>query len=151
MTGPHLGDEVILIDDSVVVACSPADASACLDSPAAIAAWFGARRDGKRTTIPSPVGDLELHRVREDWRPAEGVLTIDGSTGPVRFHAYFTVRPSIRPRPGNYLHEVTELWVHVELGPAAGATGLAVAARAAIRRGLEHLRLELDAVPDSER
>ena len=151
MTGPHVGDELILIDDSVVVACSPPDASACLDSPEAIGAWFGARRVGNRTTIPSPAGDLELEREREDWRPAEGVLTIDGSTGPVRFHAYFTVRPSIRPRPGNHLHEVTELWVHVELGPAAGATGLAVAARAAIRRGLEHLRLELDAVPDSER
>jgi hypothetical protein len=46
-----------------------------------------------------------------------------------------------------YLHEVTELWVHVELGPAAEAIGIATAARAAIRRGLEHLRLELDAAP----
>lgn len=150
MTGPRAGDEMILIDDSVVLACSPPDASAYLDRPDAIAAWFGARREGSRTTIRSPAGDLELHREREDWRPSEGVLTVDGSAGPVRFHAYFTMRPSIRPEPGNYLHEVTELWVHVELGPAAQAAGMASTARVAIRRGLEHLRLELDAAPGSE-
>ena len=150
MTGPRDGDEMIQIDDSVVLACSPPDASAYLDHPDAIAAWFGARREGNRTTIRSSTGDLELHREREEWRPSEGVLTIDGSAGPVRFHAYFTMRPSIRPEPGNYLHEVTELWVHVELGPAAQAAGMASTARVAIRRGLEHLRLELDAAPGSE-
>src|SRR3546814_12700011 len=107
MTGPRVGDEMILIDDSIVLACSPPDASAYLDRPDAIAAWFGARREGNRTTIRSSAGDLELHREREDWRPAEGVLTIDGSAGPVRFHASFTMRPSIRTAPGNYLHVVT--------------------------------------------
>lgn len=151
MTGPRSGEDVILIDDHVVVACAPPDASACLESPDAIAAWFDAHREGARTTIRSAVGDLELHREREDWRPLDGVLTIDGTAGPVRFHAYFTLRPTIRPDPSSYLHEVTELWAHVELGPAAQARRATAIFRSAIHRGLEHLRLEFDAAPDPDR
>ncbi len=147
MTGPRGAEEIILIDDHVVVACAPPDALACLEGPEAIAAWFDARRVGDRTTIRSSVGDLELHRDRQEWRPTEGVLTIDGTAGPVRFHAYFTLRATIRPDPNNYLHEVTELWAHVELGPVAQAHRAAAILRSAIRRGLDHLRLELDATP----
>lgn len=150
MTAPRSGEEIILIDDHVVVACTPPDASACLASPDAIAGWFDAHRAGDRTTVRSSVGDLELHREREDWRPADGVLTIDGTAGPVRFHAYFTLRPTIRPDPSSYLHEVTELWAHVELGPAAQAQRAAAILRGAIRRGLEHLALELDATPEPD-
>lgn len=137
-----------MIDDHVVVACAPADASACLGSGDAIGAWFDAHREGVWTTVRSSVGDLELHREREDWRPANGVLTVEGTAGPVRFHAYFTLRPTIRLAP--YLHEVTELWVHVELAPAAHARRAAAILRSAIRRGLEHLCLELDAAPDPD-
>jgi hypothetical protein len=48
------------------------------------------------------------------------------------------------------VHDGTEIWVHVELGRGAGARRIARIITAAITRGLEHLRLELDRSPNSE-
>ena len=143
-----MGDDLVLIDDSVVVPCPPRDALACLDGPQAIAAWFGVRRSGTRSTVPSRVGHLELSRERERWAPEEGVLTVDGFAGTVPFHAQLTLRAVIRPVSGR-LEAGTELWVHVELGNARHARRTATIIRRVIEQGLEHIRLELDAAPDT--
>lgn len=139
-----MSDELILVDDHVVVACTPGEAMACLQDPAAIAAWFGAHRHGARTTVHSPAGQLALDRDQERWEPADGVLTVDGRAGPVRIHAHLTVRAVIRPDAHHRLHQGTEVWVHAELAPASQAQRVSAVLRQVIHRGLEHLRLEFD-------
>ena len=148
MTGPHRpdADELLLIDDHVVVACTPAEALACLDGPEVIAAWFGSHRRGATTTITTPAGDLVLQRTAERW--VEGTLTVDGTSGPLRYHAHFSVRPAIRPAADQTLREGSELWVHVELAPARYARRAATIIRQALGHGLEHLRRELDAAAE---
>lgn len=137
-------DHLVLIDDHTVVACSPADAAAHLADPEMIAAWFGARHEHDRTVIATATGRLELHRNREDWRPAQRSLMVDGTVAGMPCHAHLTLRGVIRPRAGNLLHEATEIWVHVELGPGPHPHQFAPTIRAVVRRGLEHLHLELD-------
>lgn len=151
MTRPHRPGaghgELLLIDDHLVVACTPADALACLDGPEVIAAWFAAQRQGAVTTITTPAGDLALRRTAQRW--AGGILTVDGTTGPLRYHAYLTVRAVVRPAADRILHEGAELWVHVELAPARYAGRAGTIIRHAIAHGLEHLRLELDTASHS--
>jgi len=152
VTGPHRPDaaadnELLLIDDHLVVACTPADALACLEGPEVIAAWFAAHRHGATTTITTPAGDLVLQRTAERW--LDGALTVDGTSGPLRYHAHFSVRAVIRPAVDGTLHQGSELWVHVELAPARYARRAATIIRHAIGHGLEHLRLELDATAQS--
>lgn len=142
------GDGLVFIDDHVTLACSPAEALACLDGPDAIAAWFGAQRSGARTTIGSSLGELTVVRDQQRWAPEEGLLVVDATVGSLRLHAYLTVRGVIRvdaarrPRPGS------EVWAHVELGPAAHAERAAPIIADVVRRGLHHLRLELDTASD---
>lgn len=138
-------DNLTLIDEHVVVACPVADAMTCLDGPNAIAGWFGARRGVTSTTIESAVGEFCLDDVREQRRPAQRVLIVDGVAGVVRCHGYLTLAPVIRHMRAGVLHHGTQIWVHVELAPANRAHHAAVIVRDAIVRGLEHLRLELDA------
>lgn len=151
MTGPHRpgdgDDELLLIDDYLVVACTPTDALACLDSPSVIAAWFAAHRRGATSTLTTPAGDLVLQRTAERW--LGGTLTVDGTTGPLGYHAHLSVRAVIRPAADHTLHQGSELWVHVELAPARYAQRAATIIRHAIGHGLEHLRLELDAPAQS--
>lgn len=142
--GDVVSDALVLVDDHIVLACTPGEAMACLHSPAAIAAWFGAQRHGARTTIHSPAGQLTLDRDHERWEPADSVLTVDGRAGPVRIHAHLTVRAVIRRDAHHHLHRGTEVWVHAELAPASQAQRVSAIIRQVILRGLEHLRLELD-------
>lgn len=139
-----MSDGVLCIDDHVVVACRPQDALICLDGPMAIAAWFGGHRRGSRTTIASPAGDLILERVHEEWLPDDGALLVVGTTGDVWIRAHLTVRAVIQPDAHPYLHPGTEIWTHVELRPANRALQLHAVLHDILRRGLGHLRLELD-------
>lgn len=140
-------DELLLIDEHLVVACTPTDALACLAGPDAIAAWFSAHRHGGTTTISTPAGDLALQRAAESWR--DGTLTVDGTSGPLRYHAHLSVRAVIRPAADRAVHQGSELWVHVELAPARCSQRAATIIRHAVDLGLEHLRLELDAAVES--
>jgi hypothetical protein len=139
-----LNDDVLFIDDHLVVACTPGDVLRCLAGPPATAGWFGGHRDGFRTTITSPVGDLVLQRAHEEWRPDDGAYSVVGTTGDLWFRAHLTVRAVIRSDADQRLLQGSELWGHVELGPAGQATHAGVVIRQVLRRGLEHLRLELD-------
>lgn len=117
---------------------------ACLHSPAVIAAWFGALHHNSRTTVRSPQGELVLDCDSQQWEPADGVLTVEVRAGPVRIHAYLTVRAVIRPDAHRHLHEGTEVWVHAELAPAPQAQRITTVIHEVIHRGLENLRLELN-------
>lgn len=139
-----MNDDIVRIDDHVVVACTPADALSCLDGPAAIAAWFGAQRGRSQTTITSPAGDLVLERAHEEWRPDDGALMAVGTTGDLWFRAHLTVRGVILPDAHPYLHPGTEVWTHVELGPADHAAHARAVIQHVLRRGLDHLRMELN-------
>jgi hypothetical protein len=125
-------DRIVRLDEHVVVACPPEGALTCLDGPAAIAGWFGCQRHGSRTTIASRAGDLVLE------------LLVVGTTGDLWFRAHLTVRAVMRPGAHPYLHPGTEIWTHVELGPADRATHASEVIQDVLRRGLDHLRLELD-------
>ena len=138
---------LVLIDDSLTLGCPPAQVLACLDGPEAIAAWFHARRLGDRTMLRSSGGDLELRREHEEWVAGDGALTVDGSAGRVRFHGQLTIRAVMRSTASRQFRLGTEVWVHVELGPAARARRANVIICRAIESGLEHLRLEFDAEP----
>jgi len=137
--------DLVLIDDHAVLACDPAEALTCLDGPEAITAWFGARRSADQTTLHGPAGDLCLDRAHQQWRPQDGLLSVDGTIGALHFHAQLTVRAVIRPTPERPWRAATEIWVHVELGPASLADGPGAILRTVIHRGLDHLRWELDA------
>lgn len=138
-------ERFVRVDEHVVVACPPQEALSCLDGPTAIAAWFGGRRDGSRTTIASGAGDLVLERAHEEWLPEDGALLVVGTTGDLWFRAHLTVRAVMRPGAHRYLHPGTEIWTHVELGPADRAMHAVAVVQDVLRHGLDHLRLELDA------
>jgi len=140
-----VNDRIVRVDEHVVVACRPQDALSCLDGPTAIAAWFGGDRSGSRTTIASPAGELVLKRAHEEWLPDDGALLVVGTTGDLWFRAHLTVRSVMLPDAHPYLHPGTEIWAHVELGPADRAVQASAVIRDVLRHGLEHLRLELDA------
>lgn len=140
-----MSDDLVLVDDHVTVACALSEAVACLQSPAAIAAWFGVLRDDARATLVLPDGELAIERESELWEPALAALTVDGRAGPVRIHAHLTLRAVIRSDPHHHLSEGTEVWVHAELAPASQAQRVVAVIGEVIHRGLEHLRLELDA------
>jgi hypothetical protein len=133
------------VDEHVVVACPLHEALSCLDGPTAIAAWFGGRRDGSRTTIASGAGVLVLERAHEEWLPEDGALLVVGTTGDLWFRAHLTLRAVMRPGAHPYLHPGTEIWTHVELGPADRAIQAVRVVQDVLRHGLDHLRLELDA------
>lgn len=139
-----MNDGIVRVDEHVVVACPPQDALTCLDGPTAIAAWFGGQRHGSRTTIASRAGDLVLERSHEDWLPEDGALLVVGTTGDLWFRAHLTVRAVMRPGAHPYLHPGTEIWTHVELGPADRALQASAVIQDVLRHGLDHLRLELD-------
>ena len=137
-------DRIVRLDEHVVVACPPEGALTCLDGPAAIAGWFGCQRHGSRTTIASRAGDLVLERAYEEWRRDDGALLVVGTTGDLWFRAHLTVRAVMRSGTPSCLHPGTEIWTHVELGPADGAAHASEVIQDVLRRGLDHLRLELD-------
>ena len=139
-----MSDAIVCVDDHVVVACDPQDALACLDGPSAIAAWFGGDRSGSRTTIASPAGHLVLERAHEEWLPDDGALLVVGTAGDLWFRAHLTVRSVMLSGAHPYLHPGTEIWTHVELGPADRAVQASAVIRDVLRHGLDHLRLELD-------
>jgi hypothetical protein len=139
-----VNDGIVCIDEHVVVACPPEDALTCLDGPTAIAAWFGGHGCGSRITIASAAGDLVLERVHEEWLPDDGALLVVGTTADLWFRGHLTVRAVMRPGAHPYLHPGTEIWTHVELGPATRASRPSTVIRDVLRFGLDHLRLELD-------
>lgn len=140
----------MFIDDSVILACLTRDALACLQDPDAIAGWFDARRTPTHTTLHGPRPTLVLTRNHEDWRPDDGALALDTTAGPVRIHATLTLRAVMRITARQHLRQGTQIWVHVELAPATSARRITPVLRKTIRRGLEHLLLELDAAPDEQ-
>lgn len=139
-----MNDGIVYIDEHVVVACLPQDALSCLDGPMAIAAWFGGHGCGSRTTIASAAGDLVLERAQEEWLPDDGALLVVGTTADLWFRAHLTVRAVMRPGAHPYLQPGTEIWTHVELGPANRASRAIAIIQDVLRFGLDHLRLELD-------
>lgn len=141
-------DDLVFIDDHVSLACTPAEAMACFDGPDAVAAWFGAQRSGARTAISSPLGGLTVVREQQRWAPEEAVLIVDASVGSLRLYAYLTVRGVIRVDAEGRPRQGSEVWAHVELGPAANAERAAPIIGYVVRRGLHHLRLELDTAPE---
>lgn len=139
-----MNDRIVHVDEYVVVACRPQDALTYLDGPIAISAWFGAQRHGSRTTISSPAGHLVLERAHEEWLPDAGALVVVGTSGDLWFRAHLTVRAVMQPGAHPYLEPGTEIWTHVELGPAHLASRPSTVIRDVLWHGLDHLRLELD-------
>jgi hypothetical protein len=139
-----VNDRIVRVDEHVVVACPPQEALSCLNGPSAIAAWFGSQRHGSRSTIASTSGVLVLERAHEEWVPDDGALLVVGTTGDLWFRAHLTVRAVMRSGTPSCLHPGTEIWTHVELGPADGAAHASEVIQDVLRRGLDHLRLELD-------
>lgn len=137
-------DGSVCVDEHIIVACPPRDALECLNGPAAIAGWFGCKRLGPPTTIVSPRGDLVLDLAHEEWAPDDGALLVVGTTGDLWLRAHLTVRAVMQPGAHPYAHPGTEIWTHLELGPAHRASGLTALLQDVLRDGLEHLRLELD-------
>ena len=142
--------ELTLIDDHIVVACPGGEAMPLLNGPDQLASWFRAGRNETSTTITSDLGDCVLVRTCERWEPSDQVLTVDGSIEGVAVHAHLTILAVVHSISDGRVHEGTEIWVHVELGRGAGARRIARIITAAITRGLEHLRLELERSPNSE-
>jgi hypothetical protein len=142
--------ELTLIDNQVVVACTVDEAMQLLDGPDQIASWFRAARDETSTTITSTRGDCVLERTFERWEPTDQVLTIDGRIGDVAVHAHLTLMAVVHSISNGHVQHGTEIWVHAELGHGKEARRAARIITAAIARGLEHLRLELDRSPNVE-
>lgn len=117
-----MNDSIVCIDEHVVVACPPEEALTCLNGPGAIAGWFGGHGCGSRTTFSSRAGDLVLERAHEEWLPDDGALLVVGTTGNLWFRGHLTVRAVMRPGAHPYRHSGTEIWTHVELGPASRAS-----------------------------
>lgn len=138
-------DVVTVIDEHTVVSCSVAEAEIHFTDPAAVAAWFGARYETHRTTIDAGATRIEfLHRPVQ-WQPEDRAVVAEGTVSGLSFYGYVTLRGVIRVGAGRGLHEVTEIWAHVEL--SSRPSGVAGAIRAVLRRGLHHLRSELDVAP----
>ncbi len=143
------GDVGLTIDESTIVACTPADALDTLYDPAAIANWFGIRRSGFRSVLASSYGDLVLTRVHEYWGRDEQVYALSACAGCVRIDAYVTFRAVIRTTALSLPAAGTELWIHAEIEPAPGAAEAAVIIRDIARRGLGHFCMEFDTTPGS--
>jgi len=141
-------EPVTIIDEHIVVASSPGDATAHLSDPAAIAAWFGARYRTGCTTADVGGRTLEFRHDATQWCADLSAIIAEGTVSGCRFQAYLTVRGLIRVGDGGDLYESAEIWVHVEVA-AARRSGTVNAIRALLRRGLDHLHLELDAAPES--
>ena len=139
-----MNDGIVHVDEHVVVACPLEEALTCLNGPTAIAAWFGGQRDGCRTSIGSRSGGLVLERAHEEWLPDDGALLVVGTAGDLWFRAHLTLRAVMRPGAHPYVHPGTEIWTHVELGPADRASQASAVIQDVLRHGLDHLRLELD-------
>jgi hypothetical protein len=138
----------VFIDDSVILACTLAEALSCLRDADAIASWFDARRGPTHTTLRASGRQLVLARRHVDWRPENGVLLIEAIAGAVRINTHLTLRSVIRIATAQRLRQGTEIWVHVDLAPTPEAHPIAAVIRTTVRRGLEQLRLELDAAID---
>lgn len=136
---------VTIIDEHAVVACSPADAAVHLSEPAAIAAWFGGRYGPGCTIVEVDRRTLEFRHDVVQERHAWSAVVVDGTVSGRRYHAYLTIRAVIRVGDAGQLHEAAEIWAHVEVASAPRSTTKAI--RSLLRRGLDHLRLELDAGP----
>lgn len=138
-------DDVIIIDEHIVVSCSVAEATIHFSEPAVVAAWFGARYESDCTTAEVGAIRIEFRHRSVQWRPDQRAVTVDGTVRGLPYHAYLTLRGVIAFGIGREVHEATEIWVHVELSSEAPA--LAEPIRMVLRRGLDHLRAELDAGP----
>jgi hypothetical protein len=138
-------ESVRLIDDSVVVACALPEAKTVLHDPSSVASWFGATRVAEGIIIQT-TGERSLvfKPDRLVWLAHEHALVAEGAVASLRYCAHVTLRSVIQAQSSGTLGDATEIWVHVELTPARAAAWTAALLREAIRRGLEHLRLELD-------
>jgi len=141
-------DPPLELDEHIVVACSPSDAAALFPDPGAVALWFGARRDGEDMVLQQGRAQLHMRVTSEEWLAAAHALVIDGAIDGLACRAHFTLCGVAAPEPGFPLAEGTEMWVHVELERRAGVERVATPIRNAVRRGLEHLRSELDCRPE---
>ncbi|MDP1818321.1 MAG: hypothetical protein Q8K58_00320 [Acidimicrobiales bacterium] len=144
-------DTITVIDEHAVLACSTAEANIHLSGPAAVAAWFGARCRPDRTTVDIGDTTLGFRHQKLEWHPDQQAVTVDGTVNGLHYQAHLTLRRVIRPGVDGDLHEATEVWAHVELTPARSAAPTARTIRAVLRRGLDHLRRELDASPYATR
>jgi hypothetical protein len=132
-----------LLDEHLVLICPMHEALAVLGSVDAVRSWFGARTTASgRVVIGSGSDRIALHPTRSVFDAAGPALVSDGVIESTRYHAHLTLRRVVRSTPAG-LGEGTEVWVHCEL--RGGTPDTVVSVRAAIRAGLEHVRLELDA------
>lgn len=138
-------DLLTIIDEHAVVSCSVAEAEIHFSEPAAVAAWFGARYDVYRTTVNIAATRIEFRHRTFQWRPDQRAVLVDGSVLGHSYHAYLTLRGVIRFGLCGQVQEATEIWVHVEL--KSDDMSVAGPIRAVLRRGLHHLRSELDTGP----
>lgn len=138
-------DDVIIIDEHIVVSCSVAEATIHFSEPAVVAAWFGARYESDCTTVDVGATRIDFRHLPVQWRPDQLALTVDGTVRGHPYHAYLTLRGVIAVGVGGRVHEATEIWAHLEL--SSDAPALAEPIRVVLRRGLDHLRAELDAGP----
>lgn len=138
-------DLLTIIDEHAVVSCSVAMAEIHFSEPAAVAAWFGARYDSYRTTVDIAATRIEFRHRPFQWRPDQRAVVVDGSVRGVSYHAYLTLRGVIRVGLCGQVQEATEIWVHVEL--KSDDLGIAGPIRAVLRRGLHHMRSELNTDP----
>lgn len=141
-------EPVTVIDEHIVVACSPSEAAVHLSEPAAIATWFGVRYRPGCTTADVGGRTLEFRHDATRWRADLSAIIADGTVSGSRFQAYLTVRGLIRVGDGGDLYEGAEIWAHVEVA-AAPRSATVKTIRALLRRGLDHLHLELDVAPES--
>lgn|GEM_PF-2023242 len=148
MPASRVDDPPLELDEHIVLACSPADAAALFPDPGAIALWFGARRDDETMTLHQGGARLQMRVTNEEWLPAAHALVVDGAVDGLACRAHFTLRGVAAPEPGLPLAEATEVWVHVELERRPDVERVATPIRNAVRRGLEHLRSELDCRPE---
>lgn|GEM_PF-4716941 len=93
---------------------------------------MAARLDGATTTVTTPAGTLTLVRTGECWHG--DALTVEGTSGPLHCHVHLTVRAVIRRSADLTLRQGSELWVHVELAPAAHAGRVAAIVRHTVGR-----------------
>jgi hypothetical protein len=138
------------IDEYLVVECAPVDAAGLFAHPSAIAAWFGARREDDRTVTLRAACSLRIHVADELWLPDDHALLVSGVIERVRYRSHVTLRAVAAPRCGDPWAAATEVWVHVELERGPGVRRIRSQLVCAVRRGLEHIRTEMDCRPDSD-
>jgi hypothetical protein len=138
-------EAVRLIDDSVVVSCTLSEAKSVLHDPWSVASWFGATRGaGEMVVRTTGKRSLVFKPDRVVWLAHEHALVAEGAVASLRYCAHVTLRSVIQTQGSGTVADATEIWVHVELMPARAAAWAVGLLQDAIRRGLEHLRLELD-------